>query len=103
MNRILYPLTPLIILFLSLPACDDTVDTCPYKDRTYETGTTFEDGCYRCSCNIDTSVTCEATECSTCTYNEKGYATGDTWPAGDGCNFCTCRADGEFECTMVEC
>jgi|GEM_PF-1726199 len=40
---------------------------------------------------------------SGCDYEGKGYAVGDTFPAGDGCNSCSCGERGVVQCTLVGC
>ncbi|MBI4008661.1 hypothetical protein HY357_00335 [Candidatus Roizmanbacteria bacterium] len=37
-----------------------------------------------------------------CTYKNKTYKEGESFPAGDGCNTCGCN-DGEINCTLIAC
>ena len=38
-----------------------------------------------------------------CVYQGRGYASGESFPAGDGCNTCSCDADGSVGCTEIGC
>jgi hypothetical protein len=78
--------------------------TCRYLDETYQPGTIFTlDGCGECTCNDDTTLTCEQPDClPTCTeFDTNGTLTtrlaGERW--SNAFSDCLCTAQGPRCCT----
>ncbi|MDA1292962.1 MAG: S-layer homology domain-containing protein, partial [bacterium] len=84
---------------------------CKTRRGTYQVGDTFtaEDGCNKCYCNPDTTISCTEMACNiqepqqACFVDGQQYWPGDSFIAADGCNKCFCSESGQAACTKMFC
>ncbi|MCK6509888.1 hypothetical protein L6R29_07990 [Myxococcota bacterium] len=65
-------------------------------------GKTYNNACAAHVANVQIDYTGKCKEVYKCTYDNKLYNDGESFPSSDGCNACTCR-EGKVMCTLLVC